>query len=384
MTPLWSSTPTTLPHVGRPSNSQGSSPSRELGSMADVLDEIVATPSQGYRQSFTPSPRSRHLNQQYSPPNGSGHSIQSSRTRTKPLALQRPNSPLSDITISSKFGTQPFLGQSSAALNQEEMDWSPSQPTSIHRAFDSRNSTQRGIQSFGQTPIVPQPSPFWFKVPPAPTTPAQQLRNPPNQPRLRVASHEVKENFFNNVTARKGDRPAGNTIFHENGNGHQRQEMEISQQRFFLPAPPNEAGNALADMMTSFSLGSTEDAPKIKIEKAKTRQFLQGLALAAALVIWNQTLPDSTGYYKNLAIMIFCLLLGTRKILDNAANAAELKKNTIALSLGACCGGLESVAAIYGIVEILAGRGEGGNATSLGSILLGGMLLHELWVGLLG
>ncbi|KAK4141156.1 Ima1 N-terminal domain-containing protein [Dichotomopilus funicola] len=61
--------------------------------------------------------------------------------------------------------------------------------TSTHRAFATRG--QRTTQPFGSAPIEERPGPFWYRVPPAPTTPAQRVFNPPNQPRLRARGSGV-------------------------------------------------------------------------------------------------------------------------------------------------------------------------------------------------
>ncbi|KAJ3566080.1 hypothetical protein NPX13_g7266 [Xylaria arbuscula] len=61
----------------------------------------------------------------------------------------------------------------------DEMDWSPS--ASQHRAFSSYNpyKIKNTNPRFNDTPTEPKPGPIWYKVPPAPTNPAQRSRNPP-------------------------------------------------------------------------------------------------------------------------------------------------------------------------------------------------------------
>ncbi|KXX82278.1 Integral inner nuclear membrane protein ima1 [Madurella mycetomatis] len=82
----------------------------------------------------------------------------------------------------------------------DEMDWSPTPATSLpattttspigfgaglgakskYRAFNTIG--QRSSQPFGSAPVEPHKGAFWYKVPPAPTTPAQRLFNPLNRP----------------------------------------------------------------------------------------------------------------------------------------------------------------------------------------------------------
>lgn len=65
-----------------------------------------------------------------------------------------------------------------------EMDWSPTQ--SQHRAFNSFSTGSVRKLKFGETPVQDRPGVFWAKVPPAPTTPAQRVFNPPNAPVIRA------------------------------------------------------------------------------------------------------------------------------------------------------------------------------------------------------
>lgn len=269
----------------------------------------------------------------------------------------------------------------------EEMEWTPSQTQSQHRAFNPPRSFQRQTQLFGETPTGDQPSPFWYKVPPAPITPAQRLRNPPNQPRLRVSSQETKENFFNNVTHRSSGSNAADGRPPLPRNEGSRQEVDFAQQKFFPPPPPSEAGNTLADLLTSFSLSNSEtEAPKPARDSSATRHTCQSFALFLGLFFWNHALFNPTENSRNvmLTVMIACVCIGARTVLDNTIFTTVAKKMTMLQGLGACLGGLESTAAGYGIIEILADRGNCENCASLGTMLIGGMLVHEIWLALFG
>lgn len=359
--------------------------------MADALNEISAAPSKGYIKAYTPSPpRSAPSCDQYQPgslgnvPERSS-SIRALKTRTDLASQDRTISPVFETNYPSAPERQPPLDVQYAGLNLEEMDWAPSQLTSSHRAFNTTHQP-KDAQFFGQTPMVPRPSPFWYKVPPAPITPAQRLRNPPNQPRLRVSSPEVKENFFNNVTRRSPtseEAPENGTY---ERNDRKKQGIEFAQQKFFPPAPPSEAGNTLADLLTGFSLSSEPEVPKTMTNKDKARHFCQGLALFFALVFWNQVLNRPSEHTKSvtLAVMFACAMVGARTILDNTIYAMADKQKDIRLSLGACFGGVECAAAVYGFLEILAGRGSCENCGSLGTILVGGMMVHEIWLASFG
>jgi hypothetical protein len=389
MSPLWASTPEKLPHVGPRSGN----PEQGADSMADALDQITATPSRRSKQVSTPSPPAYGL--QGIPKRVQPHQLSS--TQHKPLKSLLPqgrSSPsLLEMTHAESVrylatGEAPVHLQHRHNVNEiEEMEWSPSESHSQHRAFNPPRSLQRQTQLFGEAPTGDQPAPFWYKVPPAPITPAQRLRNPPNQPRLRVASQETKETFFNNITHRSSVVDATERSPSLLGNETSRQEIEFAQQKFFPPPPPSEAGNKLADLLTSFSLGNSEMESPIPAEvSSTTRHTCQSIALFLGLLFWNHAFFNPTEHSRNvmMTVMIACALIGFRTILDNTTFKRAGTKMTVVHGIGVCLGGLEAGTATYGISQILAGNGDCENCASLGTILTVAMLVHEIWLAFFG
>ncbi len=138
-------------------------------------------------------------------------------------------------------GMSPSTYRMAEALEEsdpDEMEWTPSQ--SEHRAFNSGISAQREDQSFNGAPSGPEASAFWYKIPAAPMTPAQKLRNPPSQPVLNAPSAGAKENFFKKMTS---DRPSSSASF---GATKPRANYELAQPKFFPPGS-TEDGTGLAD-----------------------------------------------------------------------------------------------------------------------------------------
>lgn len=380
MTPLWNSTPVRLPNVG-PSTSP--SPKGTGNSMADALDQILATPSQGIRPMTPPSFPSYEYQQQdgaNSRHGGRAPSTRSSDIRNMTPVRQRIFNSSMGVNNLSSENSPTRSNQNHGDEDQDMMDWSPAQNQSGYRAFNSTQSIQHDAELFNQSPIASQPAPFWYKVPPAPTTPAQRLRNPPNQPRFRVSSQEVKENFFNNVTRRA--QASGSPVEPQPilGGGRSTHEIEFAQQKFFPPSPPSEAGENLAELLTSFSLSSETETSKNTAKGHRVRHSCQALILLLGLVFWNQALHHPTGQTRNvtLAVMCACACLGVRTILDNMKAIAE-KQHNLVQTVGTILGGIELVAAIYGIQEILVGHGDCANYASLGTILIGGMMVYEIW-----
>ena len=414
MTVLWDFTPEKPPYIG-----PGSSPDQSSNSIRDALKEIGASPSRINGSTPTPSPPSyeRYRPQPYQP--GSiriGHdrtaSIQPLKALNVPSARGR-TSPLFNNTCTPASESRPSLDQQYAGVNLGDMDWSPepSQPASQHRAFTEnlpvdndavffgRATAQKNTNLFGQSPVVPQSAAFWYKVPPAPIAPAHQLRNPPNQPRMRVASREQKENFFNDISRRSPstqDPPETATSVKYDS---QPQEIEFAQQKFFAPDAPSKDHDDLVDALNGWSLGGSDSrhSPKKAVETSRVRHIGQGIALFIALVFWNQALNNPSEHTKNiiLAVMIGCLCIGARTILDNTIytigenekqNIERVKnvENVVACTIGTCLGGLECAAACYGLIEILAGTGECENCGPLGTVLVGGMMVHEIWLASFG
>lgn len=376
MTPLWATTPEKLPHVGP--RSQGTEQPRQ--SMADALDQIAAAPSRAQQPGspLSPSVYDNSLGTSLSP-------VPYPRTRKSlgsPLQSNRAFQPEIQAEsvqfLSLEDRSTRLIPQQGLA---EEMEWSPTQqPASKHRAFNPARSVQRDNQLFGQAPITEQPSPFWFKVPSAPITPAQQLRNPPNQPRLRVSSVEAKENFFNGVTRREAMQSSGAPA-----STRPRHEVDFVQPKFFPPPPSNEPGNNLVDLLDSFSL-QDEETPKISEQSTRLEHAGQGLVLLLALIFWNQASQHPIGTIQNMKwiIMSACGVIGLRTILINTVLLDRHRNKDLAVGVGACVGSFELAAAGYGILEMVAGKGDCGNCHSLGTILVGGMLVYEIWLAAFG
>ncbi|OAA69843.1 hypothetical protein ISF_03113 [Cordyceps fumosorosea ARSEF 2679] len=143
----------------------------------------------------------------------------------------------------------------------DAMDWSPSQPQ--HRAFrdtPDRSTAATARRPFGQSPTHADDgggsaNPFWFKVPPAPTTPARQLRNPPNMPVLRQKPAERDDVFFS--ASLRGERDGRSSRPSSGGGGG---GTSFRNPSFFAPEENDEA-NSLADLLgESFTLGRRAQA----------------------------------------------------------------------------------------------------------------------------
>lgn len=170
--------------------------------------------------------------------------------RTTPSLLQ-----MSEEEASSYLKT----GNVPSNCTFEEMDWQSTQ--SSHRAFNPRPKTN--IQQFNHIPVSSESSPFWFRVPAAPITPAQRLRNPPNQPNLLRPQEKTKQNFFKNMT--KSGKCHSELLPAKNDqNELVNYNMELSQPKFFPCETTGEAENMLADLLTGVTLENTHESMRNK------------------------------------------------------------------------------------------------------------------------
>lgn len=409
---LWANTPERLRGIVGP---RGNGSKLGLGSMSDVLSSIAAessnprpnltTPSQVYsptssqclpyaqsqttrhQNSSTPIPRHQFSDQQNT---GSSYNRSDRYSKDKLIVLPPRTTPSLSAMTGQEAAQYLKTGEIPTHLPQTypevydnsdpmDVDEAPVHSPSEHRAFRILPPLQRNTNLFSEAPVTDQQPVIWYKVPQQPTTPAQRLRNPPNQPRLRVTSQEVKENFFNNYGRRGAELNVEGTLT----NGKVRHEVEFAQQTFFPPSPPNEADNSLTDLFTSFSLKTSNDeVPSRRAENLSRRQhFCQAFILLSGLFLWNLSSTRFMEQSRNVMLLVMtgCICIGASTVLDNTVLIQSAGKAGLVRSTGAVAGGIECVTAIYTMSEVLAGKGSGTNCASIGTILLGVMFLQDLW-----
>ncbi|KAM0277585.1 hypothetical protein ACHAQH_005704 [Verticillium albo-atrum] len=235
-TPLFqtSSTPLAL-SPARPNN-VATETETEANNMSNLLDDILQeTPKSAMVIPSRPSPSPTGLN---------SHG-----------AELRPVSGISSLGLSAPAAPVQY---------SEEMEWSPTQ--SRHRAFNDFGAPGRQSQAFGDSPTNPSASPFWYKVPPAPTTPAQRLRRASNTV-LRSKPVGPEAVFFptNNQPLKPSARSQESS--------KPKHKVSFAQPSFFASSEsnPNDPRSTLADMLgSSFNLSqdgdSDRDRPDIELK----------------------------------------------------------------------------------------------------------------------
>ncbi|KAI1007273.1 hypothetical protein K3495_g945 [Podosphaera aphanis] len=143
----------------------------------------------------------------------------------------------------------------------EEMDWQSTQSPTINFNPRPKVYPQQSIEK-----SVPNELPtFWYKLPPAPQTPAQKILSHTNNTKGQLSkfnTEQIKPTFFKDPSIKNVE---SSKQFQENSSQSRstKQGIEFSPQKFFPPEPASEAGNILADLLTDFSLTNAEDQVKM-------------------------------------------------------------------------------------------------------------------------
>ncbi|KAF5024242.1 hypothetical protein F66182_3674 [Fusarium sp. NRRL 66182] len=268
----------------------------------------------------------------------------------------------------------------------DEMDWTPtgsqSQPQSQYRALQNSPISNGPRRPFGEAPVSAEKSPFWYKVPAAPTNPSQRLRNPPNAPILRSKPVEQESIFFR-----------GAAKAHGRGESEERQ-VTFKSPSFFAPQESNDEASGLADLLSqSFTLGKEHNSP-VKPARGHSgrtssadvspgaRQWdrlgIEFMALATMLIIWGLTAAVSTPFGREVQLALL-----------SAAGTIALRVTGEASRGGQTPSTADLVGSILSVIELAAVCWLGwevwqGNtdAGKYGVGILTAMLGHQVWSSL--
>lgn len=356
---LWKSTPTYITNIGPGSASPEQAHS--TNAMANVLNDMMATPSLGQ------FPQSPIFPTRYDPEQQARPSSAYNRRPQKFQTARHFPAPNRDDDVRQQ--------DDASSPSSERMDWTPTSSTARRHEFVP---TVRPTQKPVQVAVEPQLNPFRMRVPEAPYSPAHRLRNPPNQPRLQVASEERKKNFFNNMTQRS---PAEDKA---SDSSQMRADISasFSRQTFFPSKAENEAESSLADLLTSISLGPSEPKKVVgkKRRHSRPKHIWQGIVLVGCLFFWNYAFVYPFEYSKNVTkgLLMLCMAMGTRTILDNSLLGEQDSEKAGVRTFGLFFGFAECSGAAYGLLEGVSGKADLGECASVGTLLMSGMLVYEM------
>jgi hypothetical protein len=271
----------------------------------------------------------------------------------------------------------------------EPMDWSPSVPqVSQHRAF-LPSTRDPNSKLFGDSPVNGQNSAFWYKVPPAPTTPAQRRYNPPNKARLRVAPQETKENFFNTMNHRASDSNLATTGLSAGDSTSSYNNFEFAQPRFFPPTPPcNETDELVRLFANSWTLSEEEKKiPElVRRHDSRIRNGFHALFLLLGFVFWHylETFPSKHSKHFMTAVMALAVYTGEEIIRDNHSLINKSKGPTKGQVVGIVIGSSAVFAAVATVAHIWYETGYGTILASHGHWVVAALCLHQFWLALFG
>ncbi|KAH7133114.1 Ima1 N-terminal domain-containing protein [Dactylonectria estremocensis] len=302
-----------------------------------------------------------------------------------------PSNPIRPRSTLDQFGT---LGISGAPLRTEpplqteqvqysdEMDWTPTQAqSSPHRAF--RDDLFAPTRAFGAAPVAPEGNPFWYKVPAAPTNPAQRMRNPV-APVLRSKPAEEESVFF-----RANDKSKTQTEKADAAS------VAFKPPSFFAPAAENDEASSLADLLgQSFSLGQENPQPvstripKYTSVNRRTDMQIQSplgvelIIIACLLVLWLGTvlMPFPFRRELQLAALSAAGTIALRVTGETSHETREEEAPSVSIYVGSVLSVIELAAVCWLGWEVWKGEVD---TSKYGIGVLVAMLGHQLWNNLI-
>ncbi|KAI0381586.1 Ima1 N-terminal domain-containing protein [Hypomontagnella monticulosa] len=316
------------PKAGSPKAPRATSePQKGHDDLGSILDEIAQSPVKSHVESPQSSP---HSPDTYQPPyqpttlkNGISNGIRDGLREDRSSMSTFRSLSLSDSVAVKK-------PEPSIVHYDEEMDWTPS--ASQHRAFSSYNPyrVKNTNPRFSDTPIEPKPGPIWYKVPPAPTNPAQRLRNPPMRPIIRESPKEKKENFFQ--SAARGPVDMGSS------SQGTLADVKFADPQFFAPDEKDDPRDKLSKMFaSSFSISPSPDEERFRsprraiassllkfahgatdAQNRRLPRIIELLVVIGALCAWITAQRTKEQYGPSLAVasVIACLIVSIRLAAD--------------------------------------------------------------------
>lgn len=271
----------------------------------------------------------------------------------------------------------------------EEMDWSPTQ--SKHRAFKDFGPPKAPNQIFGQPDPGPNSSPFWYKVPPAPVTPAHKLRNGPKQLTKPVEKQSIFT--FGSTNASKP-----NALTDDENEGASK--VAFAQPKFFAPSVsnPSDPRSSLADLLNS-SFTLSQDEPEdgehdetrqsnaeiansgslARTASVRNNRLLDVFTLAILLGAWFHATSASYPYSRDVMFgaMLLSMAIAIHLTGDAIRDLRHEKTPSWATIINTSLGIGELAVSCHFALQIWGNRSP--TSSLQGASVIGTMLLHEMW-----
>ncbi|KAI0884622.1 Ima1 N-terminal domain-containing protein [Annulohypoxylon maeteangense] len=361
-------------------------PLREQNDLGSALDEIAQSPPRPHNGSTQRFVRSSN-NYGTTTSNGMFGGVHERSHRNQSSEPTFGSLHLSDPIIVDK--PEPQVVQ-----YDEEMDWTPS--ASQHRAFSEYNPyrVKNTNPRFNDAPIEPKSGPIWYKVPPAPTNPAQRMRNPPMRPIIRESPKEKKENFFKST---RGPVDMGSS------KQNSLSDIKFSDPKFFAPEDKDDPRDGLSKMFaSSFSISPSPDDAAVRSSRLKatgsffkagpnasdapnrrTTRCVELVVLVGALYGWILALGTQEQYGLSLALtsVIAGLIVSIRLAADLQVDAQirDGKQPSIFEPSWANLGLVQVLASLILAWSIWSGSGNNIPCRTYGSAHFTIAIIHHMW-----
>lgn len=331
--------------------------------------------------------------------------LQSRRLSSSPISTSQQKLSLAEMS-EQEVVDHIFRGDVPTHLQHERddgaMDWMPSERS---RYTEFEPQIRRPIHS--SLPVISKdPTPFWYKVPPAPKNQTKRAFDPFKKSLFEAVSVEKKQNFFNTMTGRSP--MLGKSLTEE------KRVIDMAPPKFFAPKEFESTG--LEDLMEkAFTIkgGDTPGKPLSKgmFERASTppsptlacsssllqdespsatargqskgwkTHLVYALGLSLAFALWHDTFNNTRSDMKRtaLGIMVLTAARAIRILTDHTVTDLRESNASLRTTIATTVGGLEAAFATYLVLEISTMQRLEPTIQSKGSGLIGGMLIQELW-----
>ncbi|GAP85547.1 hypothetical protein SAMD00023353_1301970 [Rosellinia necatrix] len=355
------------------------SSTRDPDDLGDILDDILHSPAPTQEQAARISPQQLP----FAVPSPGIRNKGDSRSSAFPI----PHTTRRAYETNQSFREEPTVAQ-----YNDEMDWSPS--ASQHRAFSSYNpyKVKNTNPRFSDAPTEPKPGPIWYKVPPAPTNPAQRSRNPPMRPIIRESPKEKKESFFQPAVGR---RP----VDFGSGARDDSPGLNLAAPKFYAPQPADDPRDSLSNMFAkSFTISPSPEEPEERskwrpdiaelpgpgtmLDRTVTR-IVELVALVAALCGWVFALRSQEHYGRSVALasICVCLIVSIRLAADLEVDykiRGHIRPSVFAPSL-ANLALFQLILVILFMWNIWSGGASWAASGVYGNTLFGSIIIHHVW-----
>ena len=271
--------------------------------------------------------------------------------------------------------------------DSEAMDWTPSQQGSLRTPSSYRSSQSK--------PIPVQPSPFYGKLPPNPTSQNHRLRNALNQPPLLGSSTPRPKNFFNRMVPLENHDEISDVGSEPSSSKQATSSPQFAPPKFFPPSDHRDNTGLESIFSNTFTLGE-EPAEVRAARQQQEAEAVQHSTTSTALqrVLTISLMLATLAWYRGCTLSVRLLLpirlasLGLSTVVAGRNLSQAIQKDKAFWSLSdMLLFGCELGMAIFlgGVVKKASSEPflqESEGLDNLGLGLLVAMTVQEIWIAI--